>query len=89
MQRLSGREIRYLDVVDSTNNFAKKLALQGCKEGTAIIAKEQTNGRGRKGRVWYSEHGTGLYMSVVLKPCTVIADNLLLTLACTSRYKMA
>jgi BirA family transcriptional regulator, biotin operon repressor / biotin---[acetyl-CoA-carboxylase] ligase len=81
MQSLPERNIMFLDVVDSTNNIAKKLALEGCKERTVIIAGEQTNGRGRKGKVWYSERGKGLYMSVVLKPCSIIDNNLFLTLA--------
>lgn len=54
--------------LDSTNNYAKKLALDGAKEKTVIIAKKQTAGRGQVGRTFFSPEGTGLYMSVILRP---------------------
>ena len=40
-----------LDKIDSTNNYAKKLALQHADNGTLIVANSQTGGRGRQGRV--------------------------------------
>ncbi len=43
-------------------------ARRGAKEGTTVIAREQTAGRGRLGRVWRSPPGAGLYMSLVLRP---------------------
>ena len=46
---------------------ARKLAEEGCKEGTVVIAKEQNRGRGRGGRTWMSPRG-GLYLSVILRP---------------------
>lgn len=52
----------------STNDLAEQLALAGELEGTVIIAEEQTKGRGTKGRSWYSVHGKGLYLSVILRP---------------------
>lgn len=62
-----GRPLSVLGRVDSTNEVAKELAEQGASEGTAVIAREQTAGRGRLGRPWRSPPG-GLWMSVVLRP---------------------
>mgnify|MGYP005854140893 CR=1 FL=1 len=53
--------------VDSTNDVAKQLALQGAPEGTAVISEIQRKGRGRKGREWFSPKG-GVWMSVILRP---------------------
>lgn len=54
--------------VKSTNSEAQRLALAGAVEGTVVVAGEQTAGRGRHGRSFYSPSGTGLYLSVVLRP---------------------
>lgn len=63
-----GSEIIYFKEVDSTNNMAKKLAREGCKEGTIVIADKQSNGKGRLGRTWASPPNEGIWMSVVLRP---------------------
>ena len=60
--------IHRLDTIDSTNNYAKDLALQGAPHGTFVIATEQTGGRGRMGRSFHSPPGKGLYLSVILRP---------------------
>lgn len=57
-----------LDSVDSTNNYARRLAAEGAPEGTAVIADMQTAGRGRRGRSFFSPSGEGLYLSVILRP---------------------
>jgi len=62
------RKIESLEVTDSTNIRAKQLAEFGEEEGTLIIAEQQTAGKGRRGRQWESEPGTGIYMSLVLRP---------------------
>ena len=49
-------------------------------EGAVIIADLQTRGRGRQGRSWYSEHGTGLYISVLLKPHLTLEKLSMITL---------
>jgi len=59
---------KYFDEVDSTNNLAKQLAFEGCNEGTVVIAKTQTAGKGRLGRTWDSKNEHGIWMSVVLRP---------------------
>ncbi len=60
--------IEQLDVIDSTNTYARKKAMDGAPEGYVVIANSQTAGRGRRGRSFYSPEGTGLYMSIVLRP---------------------
>lgn len=54
--------------VDSTNIKAKQLAEIGEEEGTLIVAEEQTAGKGRRGRDWKSERGTGIWMTLLLRP---------------------
>lgn len=54
--------------VDSTNTLLKSLAADGAGEGLAIIASEQTGGRGRMGRSFYSPADSGIYMSLLLRP---------------------
>lgn len=68
-----GRTIILLRKVDSTNNFAKELARYGAAEGTVVVAEEQTAGRGRHGRKWFSPKG-GLYFSVILRPKMKVSE---------------
>ncbi len=63
-----GRKIYYYDCVGSTNDVLKEYARRGEPEGTVIVAKEQTQGRGRRGKSWQSQRDLGLYFSVLLKP---------------------
>jgi BirA family biotin operon repressor/biotin-[acetyl-CoA-carboxylase] ligase len=56
-----------LDSVDSTNEEAKRRAREGAEEGTLVWARQQTRGRGRRGREWSSPLGN-LYLSLVLRP---------------------
>lgn len=63
-----GQEIYYFGEVDSTNNEAKKLAANGCPEGTIVVAEAQVTGRGRLSRGWFSPFGKGIWLSVVLRP---------------------
>ncbi|MDG6226157.1 MAG: biotin--[acetyl-CoA-carboxylase] ligase [Candidatus Thermoplasmatota archaeon] len=62
-----GCDIREYPSLISTNSTARSLASQGAREGTVVIALEQTGGRGRNGRNWSSPSG-GLYLSVILRP---------------------
>ena len=82
-QYLSGeaRELflHVYDSVDSTNVVLKSLANAGAPEGTVVIAAEQTGGRGRKGRSFYSPQGTGVYVSLLLKPKIAPDDATLIT----------
>lgn len=65
--RRFGRPLRVYERVTSTNDVARGLAEVGATEGTAVLALEQTRGRGRRGRTWLSPRG-GLYLSIVLRP---------------------
>jgi BirA family transcriptional regulator, biotin operon repressor / biotin---[acetyl-CoA-carboxylase] ligase len=61
-------EIIHFAETDSTNSRAKELAARGASEGTVVLAGKQTGGRGRRGRSWFSPEGTGLYVSLILRP---------------------
>lgn len=61
-----------LDSVPSTQEEAHRLGAQGAVHGTAVIASEQTAGRGTRGRYWHSGRG-GLWMSLVLRPQTPVS----------------
>ncbi|AZB57964.1 biotin--[acetyl-CoA-carboxylase] ligase (plasmid) [Cereibacter sphaeroides] len=63
-----GREIHYLPVVDSTNRFLADLARGQVATGTVVVAGHQTSGRGKNDRPWQSRPGTGLMLSVLLRP---------------------
>ncbi|CAB3289664.1 Putative biotin ligase [Methanocaldococcus lauensis] len=59
-------EIIHLSEVDSTNEYAKKL-VEEKKKNFVVLADKQSCGKGRWGRVWYSDEG-GLYFSIVIDP---------------------
>ena len=63
-----GHTIVHYFRIDSTNTAALVLAQQGAAHGTVVVAEEQTAGRGRLGRDWYSEKSSGIYVSVILRP---------------------
>jgi len=63
-----GKERYHFAVINSTNKKAKELAETGCVHGTLVTAESQQAGIGRRGRSWSSEEGTGIYMSLVLRP---------------------
>lgn len=63
-----GHRIVALETVESTNQVARRLARAGAPDGTLVLAERQTAGRGRRGRVWASPAGLGLYASFVLRP---------------------
>ena len=63
-----GSSIVCLKETESTNHVAFKMAEEGAREGTVVIADAQSAGKGRLGRVWLSPAGVNLYCSVVLRP---------------------
>jgi len=63
-----GKNIVAYRSVRSTNDLAGEAAEAGAKEGTIFTAEEQTFGRGRLGRSWHSPYGTGVYVSIILRP---------------------
>lgn len=62
-----GQEIIYLETVDSTNTYLKKIA-KNKNEGLVVISKEQTHGKGRVGKSFKSNYDEGIWMSILLKP---------------------
>jgi BirA family transcriptional regulator, biotin operon repressor / biotin---[acetyl-CoA-carboxylase] ligase len=84
---LFGKRVFHFFKIDSTNRVAMDLGYAGEPEGTVVLAEAQTAGRGRSGRVWHSERGTGLYFTVLLRPRLSPAQAPLLTmLAGVSAY---
>lgn len=66
--RLLGRPLRYFPSVPSTQDIARAEAEAGAAEGLAVVAGEQTAGRGRSGRTWWSPPAGGLYLSLLFRP---------------------
>ncbi len=64
----AGKTVYYYSVTDSTNSCIKVLAEEGAKQGTLVVADMQSAGKGRRGRSWYSEAGSGVWMSILLRP---------------------
>lgn len=56
------------DKVESTNRLAKQMAFEGALHGTSVIANQQTAGRGRLGRSFFSPAHSGIYLSIILRP---------------------
>jgi BirA family biotin operon repressor/biotin-[acetyl-CoA-carboxylase] ligase len=63
-----GHHILLYGGVSSTNIVLRDLAARNAAEGTVVLAEEQTRGRGRGGRVWFSPPGLNLYASVLFRP---------------------
>ena len=63
---LVGSRLLCLDTIDSTNTEAKRLLNAGYRGNFLVVADEQTAGRGRQGKQFYSPRGTGIYMTVVV-----------------------
>lgn len=61
-------DVHVLDSVESTNDAAKQLAEDGAPDGTIVLAREQTKGRGRAGHAWHSPRDAGVYLSIVYHP---------------------
>ena len=62
-----GNRIYYFNTVDTTQNFAMKIASKKNEDGSVVIAKKQTGGRGRMKRKWKSPVG-GIWMSIIIHP---------------------
>jgi BirA family transcriptional regulator, biotin operon repressor / biotin---[acetyl-CoA-carboxylase] ligase len=77
---LFGKRVLHFFQTDSTNRVAMELGYAGEPEGTVVMAEAQTVGRGRSGRTWHSERGTGLYFTVLLRPRLSPAQAPLLTM---------
>lgn len=84
-----GKNLITLDETDSTNNYVKKIAMEGAPEGTLVIAKRQTAGRGRLGRKWVSQDESGIWMSFLLRPDIKPENASMITLICALALQKA
>lgn len=66
--RTLGRRIISFDETPSTNTLAKQLAKDGEQDGTLVICRKQTAGRGRMGRTWFSDPDGSICMSIIIRP---------------------
>ena len=64
----AGHPIKYFEEITSTNQYAKRIGEEGAPEGTLVVADEQTQGKGRSGRVWSTPHGTAIAMTLLIRP---------------------
>lgn len=74
-------DIEVVQTISSTNTVLKEKAENGANQGCVLIANEQTNGKGRLGRSFYSPSQTGIYMSILLRPTIAASDSLFITTA--------
>lgn len=74
-------DLHIFKTVDSTNTRLKEIAVSGAAEGTVVISGEQTGGKGRLGRSFFSPSDTGLYMSVLLRPRMSASEAIKITTA--------
>lgn len=61
-------QMAYFDVLDSTNEQALRWAQAGAPHLSLVVADEQTAGRGRSGRAWFTPRGAALAFSLILRP---------------------
>jgi BirA family transcriptional regulator, biotin operon repressor / biotin---[acetyl-CoA-carboxylase] ligase len=74
-------EIRVFDLLESTNKTAKEVALTEPNHDIVILANEQSAGRGRLGRNFYSPQNAGLYLSILFRPSFDMGHSILITTA--------
>lgn len=70
--------MRYLETTSSTNDVALAWATEGAPDFSVVVADEQTSGRGRMGRKWFTPAGTALAVSIILRPGKTERDNIAL-----------
>lgn len=75
-----GRAIRYFQSIPTTQTFAHQWAKEGAKEGSIVIAEEQTAGKGRLGKQWLSPSSQGIWMSCILRPSILLHEASQITL---------
>ncbi len=75
--------------LSSTNTVLREMAANGAAEGTVLIAQRQSAGRGRLGRSFFSPDGSGLYMSLLLRPAFAPAQAAILTTAAAAAAAIA
>lgn len=75
-----GKKIEVFKIVDSTNTYAKLKAHKGNKEEIVIVANQQSNGKGRRGKSFFSPAEAGLYMSILLYPNMKLSEVNIITI---------
>ena len=83
-----GKKVYYFDTIDTTQNFAMEIATKNNMNGTIIIAKKQTGGRGRMKRKWKSPAG-GIWMSIIIHPKFSVSSTTLVPIAISLALCMA
>lgn len=78
LEKSLGERIEVFQSIDSTNNYLKKTA-QDFPDKMMVLSEEQTKGRGRMGREWYSPKGAGLFFSILLKPKISMQESFIIT----------
>lgn len=86
--KMLGRTLFCLDVIDSTNDEARRIGLEAV-DGTVITCEQQTAGRGRLGRSWVSPWGKGIWLTVILKPVLPVSVIPLLTQVAAAAVSLA
>ena len=81
--------LTYHPVVPSTNDVALSLVTAGASPGACVVAGQQTAGRGRRGRSWFSPKDVGIYTSVVLGGVTTPTVTLLAGVAAAEAIRAA
>ncbi|MGM9637757.1 MAG: biotin--[acetyl-CoA-carboxylase] ligase [Eubacteriales bacterium] len=84
-----GIDLYVFDTIDSTNNEAKRMVSSGYSGCALVVAGEQTGGRGRLGRAFYSPADTGIYLSLILQPGDNISKVMRITAAAALAVCMA
>ena len=83
-----GKRVYYFDSTDSTQNFAMEIASNDKENGTVVISKKQTGGRGRMKRKWKSPTG-GIWMSIIIHPKFDVSYTTLVPIATSLALCMA
>lgn len=74
-------DVIHFPCVDSTNNCCKRMIAEGREGEFLVVADEQTAGRGRQGKSFFSPKLNGIYFTVVLKPYTALQNAVTATTA--------
>ena len=75
-----GKRVYYFEEIDSTQNFAEQIALDGKENGTIVVAEKQTAGKGRLDRKWTSPKG-GIWFSLIIHPKFDVSTSTLVPIA--------
>jgi BirA family biotin operon repressor/biotin-[acetyl-CoA-carboxylase] ligase len=76
INRFRDFEIRHYDILDSTNEQAKRILDETPQDDLVVIAKTQTSGKGRNGRSWVSDQGN-LFFSIIIRSSRISRPELI------------